>query len=469
MIRALAHQRNRFEALAPAGASVVSRAGHILVAFVLAGTFALSAPAAAFAEVLESDEIGNKTVAARGLSADACPDIGATHAILVGSDGTVYFSRDVNAEVKIASLTKIMTAVVALENAPLDLTVTVDNEAATVGESSAGLLEGDTMSLETALYALMVPSGNDAGIAIAKSVGAHMSGDAATGYDTFIAAMNAKAADLGMSHSVYTNPHGLDFDAFGDEDLHSSARDVATLVSYAMQNDTFRGIVDAGSTTITVTSADGTARNVALQTTDELMGVYDGICGVKTGTTDDAGYCFAGAVSRDAGELYSVVLDSPSSDERFSDTVALMDWAYANIAQRSLVNSDQYVEYLGAHVPLVAKVAHNDWVDVAVDATVADPDLSANVFAAFGPVQAKATFNELSGDVHAGDVIGSLVFMQDDNQIAQTDIIAAEDVAAPNFFQGIGVGFDRWIHSIQHQPTVAETQECYYTQALSDR
>ena len=197
MIRALAHQRNRFEALAPAGASVVSRAGHILVAFVLAGTFALSAPAAAFAEALESDEIGNKTVAARGLSADACPDIGATHAMLVGSDGTVYFSRDVNAEVKIASLTKIMTAVVALENASLDLTVTVDNEAATVGESSAGLLEGDTMSLETALYALMVPSGNDAGIAIAKSVGAHMSGDAATGYDTFIAAMNAKAADSG--------------------------------------------------------------------------------------------------------------------------------------------------------------------------------------------------------------------------------------------------------------------------------
>ena len=96
--------------------------------------------------------------------------------MLVGSDGTVYFSRDVNAEVKIASLTKIMTAVVALENAPLDLIVTVDNEAATVGESSAGLLEGDTMSLETALYALMVPSGNDAGIAIAKSVGAHMSG-----------------------------------------------------------------------------------------------------------------------------------------------------------------------------------------------------------------------------------------------------------------------------------------------------
>ena len=469
MISIFACQRNRFEALASAGASVVSRAGRILAACALAGTFALSAPAAAFAEVLDTDVIGDKTVAARDLSADQCPDIEATHAMLVGSDGTVYFSRDANAEVKIASLTKIMTAVVALENAPLDLTVTVDNEAATVGESSAGLLEGDSMSLETALYALMVPSGNDAGIAIAKSVGTHMSGDASTGYDTFIAAMNAKAADLGMDSSVYTNPHGLDFDAFGNENLHSNAKDVATLVSYAMQNETFRGIVDAGSTTITVTSADGTARNVALQTTDELMGVYDGICGVKTGTTDDAGYCFAGAVSREAGEFYSVVLDSPSSDERFSDTVALMDWAYANIAQRSLVNSSQYVDYLGAQVPLVAKVAHNDWVDVTVNATVADPGLTAAVFSAFGPVQAKASYNELSGDIHAGDVIGSLAFVQDDKQIAQTDIIAVEDVAAPNFFQGIGVGFDRWIRSIQHQPTVAETQECYYTQALSDR
>ncbi len=276
--------------------------------------------------------------------------------MLVGSDGTVYFSRDVNAEVKIASLTKIMTAVVALEKGPRPYR-DGRQRSSHGGGRARGFWKATPCRLKTALYALMVPSGNDAGIAIAKSVGAHMSGDAATGYDTFIAAMNAKAADLGMSHSVYTNPHGLDFDAFGDEDLHSSTRDVATLVSYAMQNDTFRGIVDAGSTTITVTSADGTARNVALQTTDELMGVYDGICGVKTGTTDDAGDRFAGAVSRDAGELYSVVLDSPSSDERFSDTVALMDWAYANIAQRSLVNSDQYVEYLGANVPLVAKVA----------------------------------------------------------------------------------------------------------------
>ena len=88
-----------------------------------------------------------------------------------GADGTVYFSRDASEPVKIASITKVMTAIVALENASLDTVVTVDEEAATVGESSAGLLQGDSMDLQTALYALMVPSGNDAAVAIAKCVG----------------------------------------------------------------------------------------------------------------------------------------------------------------------------------------------------------------------------------------------------------------------------------------------------------
>ncbi len=469
MISVSACQRNNSEALALAGASVVSRVGRVLASCALAGALACGVPALAFADVLDTDVVAGKTVAERGLSADECPDVQAAHAILVGANGEVYFSRDADAQVKIASITKVMTAVVALENAPLDLTVTVDNEAATVGESSAGLLEGDSMSLSTALLALMVPSGNDAGIAIAKSVGSHMSGDDATGYDTFVAAMNAKAAELGMDESVYTNPHGLDFDSFAGEDLHSSAKDVATLVSYAMQNDTFRDIVDSGSTTITVTGADGSDRDVALTTTDELMGVYDGICGVKTGTTDDAGYCFAAAVNRPQGEFYSVVLNSPTSDERFSDTVALMNWAYANVEQRSLVNTDQTVEYNGAAVPLAAKVAHNDWVDTTVDATVDDPSLSAEVFKAAGAVEQSMTFNELSGDVHAGDVVGHVTFSQDGETLAETDLIAAEDVAAPNFFEGIGVWFDRWIRGMQSQPTVAESQDLTYAAPISDR
>ena len=469
MISVSARQCNNSEASATAGASVVSRTARALLAALLVAACSSFFPASAFAEVYGSDLIVGKTVAERGLSDDECPDVEASHVMLVGADGTVYFSRDADAQVKIASITKVMTAVVALEKAPLDLTVTVDTEAATVGESSAGLLEGDSMDLNTALYALLIPSGNDAGIAIAKSVGAYMTGDESTGYDAFISAMNEKAAELGMSESLYTNPHGLDFGAFGSEELHSSAKDVATVVSYAMKNDTFREIVDAGDTTIAVNSSDGSQRAVSLISTDELIGVYDGICGVKTGTTDDAGYCFAAAVNRASGEFYSVVLDSPTSEDRFADTVELMDWVYGNLESRSLINTGQYVDYNGASVPLVAKVAHNDWVDTTIDATVADPDLTAEVFKVAGAVSAELTLDEQTGDIHAGDVMGTLVFSQDGKTIAQTNVIAVEDVAAPNFFEGIGVAIDRWIRGMQGQQLVAESQDLTASQPLSDR
>ncbi len=469
MISVSARQCNNVEASATAGASVVSRMGRVLLATALAAACSLCTPAFAFAEVFDTDLVMGKTVADRGLSEDECPDVEASNAILVGADGTVYFSREADAQVKIASITKVMTAVVALEQAPLDLAVTVDTEAATVGESSAGLLEGDSMDLNTALYALLIPSGNDAGIAIAKSVGAYMTGDESTGYDAFISAMNEKAAELGMSESLYTNPHGLDFGTFGSEDLHSSAKDVAVVVSYAMKNDTFREIVDAGDTTITVKSSNGSQRAVSLISTDELIGVYEGICGVKTGTTDDAGYCFAAAVNRAAGEFYSVVLNSPTSEDRFADTVELMDWVYDNLESRSLVNTSRYVDYNGTSVPLVAKVAHNDWVDTTIDATVADPDLTAEVFTVAGDVSAELTLNEQTGDVHAGDVLGTLVFTQDGKTIAQTKVIAVEDVAAPNFLEGIGVAFDRWIRGMQGQEVVAQSQDLMASQPLSDR
>lgn len=416
-------------------------------------------PLSALADVRPTDAIAGKTASERGLDASLCPDISAGNALLISSDGTVLFERDTDEPVKIASLTKVMTAIVALENASLDTVVTVDYEAATVGESSAGLLEGDTMSLETALYALMVPSGNDASIAIAKAVGEVMTGSQATAYDAFIDAMNAKAFEIGCRDTVFTNPHGLDFGAF-ESQCHSTARDVGVMVSYAMRNETFRGIVDAGDCTITVTGAQGAARAVSLTSTDELIGVYEGICGVKTGTTDYAGYCFAGAVSREAGEFYSVVLDAPTSADRFSDTVCLMDWVYANLASKRLVNTDSSVDVGGNTAPLVAEVAHTGWVDALVPATVDNPDVAATVFTLRGSIGQEVTYEELSESVSQGDVIGSITFTQDGETVAVCNLIAAADQPAPNIFQQFGVWFDRLIRNMQGQPTVAESV-CY--------
>lgn len=451
-----------------AGGCVARRFGLRIGAVAVALICALLLGAPAFADVLQTDVVAGKTVEERGLDEAQCLDISAPCAIVVGSNGETYFERSADEPCKIASLTKIMTAIVALESASLDTQITVDNEAATVGQSSAGLLEGDTMDLETALYALLVPSGNDAAIAIANTLGASMATDGQSAQEAFVAAMNAKAAEIGCADTTFDNPHGLDYDAWAG-DAHSTARDVATMVTYAMQNDTFRAVVGGGSTTITVTGANGLARSIALESTDELMGSYEGLCGVKTGTTDEAGYCFAGACSRDEGELYTVVLNAPSSEERFSDTAAMLDWTYEAIRTVPLISAPSTVDYQGNASPLVASVAQSDWPDSTVPTTVDDPSLSAELFTLAGPVSQEVSFETLEGDIQAGDVVGSLTFTQDGETVAECDLVAAQDAPAPDFFQKIGVWWDRLFRNMQGQPTVAESA-CYNNTAeLADR
>lgn len=128
-------------------------------------------PGTAWADVRSSDVITGATVEMRGLPEDECPSIDAEYACLMAEDGTVLFERKADEQVPIASITKVMTALVALENAPLDTRVEVSRYAASVGESTAGLQAGDVMTLDQALSALLVPSGNDAAVAIAESVG----------------------------------------------------------------------------------------------------------------------------------------------------------------------------------------------------------------------------------------------------------------------------------------------------------
>ena len=243
---------------------------------------ALTAPSA-YADVRDTDIICGASYAEQARAAEDQPDIVAAAAIVVGQDGTAYFERDADAEVKIASLTKVMTAIIALENAQPDDTITVDQRAATVGQSTADLKEGDKLPLSEALKGLMMPSGNDAAMAIATSVGALIDPQSDDPYQTFIDAMNTKAAELGMDHTVFANPHGLDFDGW-EGDFHSTARDVATMFAHAMKNEAFRSIVADTDNHITVTSADGSERTIELKQRNEILG-QDGNIGGKTGGT----------------------------------------------------------------------------------------------------------------------------------------------------------------------------------------
>lgn len=281
-----------------------------------------SMPESAFADVRKADVVMGETVDSRGLSVSQCPNVEAEYVIVMGADGTVYFERNSTSPAQIASITKIMTALVALEVANSETVITVSDNAAYVGESSASLQSGDVLTFDAALKGLMLSSGNDAAIAIAESIGAILSGGTAEGSDAeqvFIDRMNAKAAEMGLIDTVFRNPHGLD-DGYYEGDQHSCAADVALMAKTAMENESFRSIVATPETTISVTHADGTQGSLYLTSTDILLGTYEGACGIKTGFTNAAGYCFAGASNRGGQDIYAIVLNSSDEFARFADT-----------------------------------------------------------------------------------------------------------------------------------------------------
>ena len=393
-------------------ASCATTAGHaermsfactLVIAFLLS-LFAICAlPVQAHAEVLKADIVGGATVGERGLSVAECPSIDAEFAVLMDSDGNVLFSRLGDDESQIASLTKVMTAIVAIDNAPADLHISVS-----------------------------------AALAIAEAVGSSMiASNPSLGDDpveVFVAAMNAKAAELGCTNTVYENPHGLDDEEYAGE-LHSTAHDQALVARCAMSYQRIREIVSGGSTTIQVTR-EGAKESIDLETTDLLLEMYDKAIGIKTGVTLLAGPSFMGAANNEGREFYSVVLGSSDEYQRFIDTQTLFEWGYEHVANLKLANSDKYASMgRGAEareVPVIADVAHLDWPDKTVSATMADPNASITIFDLEGNVSQVVELNELHGNVRAGDKVGTITFKQHNEVIAQQDLVACQDLAAPN-------------------------------------
>lgn len=444
------------------------------------GLCAALVPAMAFGEVRKDDLVGGETVELRGMPASSAPAIAANYSILVDSDGNVYFERSADERTQIASITKMMTALVALEAVPLDFTLTVSQRAASVGESTAQLVAGDTLSLEDALVGLMIPSGNDAAIAIAECVGqkilddAQANGESAldvdgqpidasaenAAYDAFVGKMNERAKELGCDSTRFTNPHGLDFDEWNDEDMYSTARDIATIASYAMGEPAFRDIVSGSKDVITV-ERNGAPKDIQLHSTDELLGVYPDACGIKTGFTDKAGQCFAGAFMRDGRYMYAIVLDSTTNEQRFDDAQSLYEWERASETDYPLAHSDETttMELAGvtSDVPVIGYIALPAWRGKTVPVTLANPEATVRVSSIFGNVSQEVTFDNLAGGVDVGEVVGKVNFYQDNELIASQDLIACESVPDPNMFDIIANGFGGVVDFFTGNDSTAES------------
>ncbi len=208
-----------------------------------------------------------------------------------------------------ASTTKMMTAIVALENSNLDDQVIVSEDAAAIGESEIDLVPGETWRMEDLLRALLMRSANDAAVAIAEHVGGSVPG--------FVRLMNETAVELGLADSHFMNPHGLD-----QEGHFSSARDLLNTALIGMEDPLFAEIVGTRSSTFP-DAPDGEER--VASTTNALLSTFEGAIGVKTGFTDDAGLTMVAAAERDGRRLYAVVM---GSSDHFADSAALLRYGF---------------------------------------------------------------------------------------------------------------------------------------------
>ena len=245
----------------------------------------------------------------------------AASAVLIEAEsGRVLYEQNADEERLIASTTKIMTAVVALEACPLEDVVEVKPTHMAEG-SSMYLRSGETLTLETLLYGLMLSSGNDAALAVADHCG--------PGVEAFVGKMNAKAAELGMEHTSFANPNGLD-----DPNHYSTARDMAILASYAMQNESFARIVSTKSITI------GDRRMV---NHNKLLSRYEGCIGLKTGFTKAAGRTLVSCAERDGMRLVAVTLNDGND---WLDHAALYDYGFSNFhMERPSLPTEQLILY----------------------------------------------------------------------------------------------------------------------------
>ena len=432
---------------------LVKRSAQLTVGLACAVALVAGIPSVAGAQVLTTDNICGKAADARGIAAEDLPDIDASNAFVMGKNGTVYYARSADEQVKIASITKVMTAILAVENCKMDEKITVSNAAAAVGNSTAGLLEGDELTVEQALRGLMIPSGNDAAIALAEHVGKKLDLKTKDAVATFVKAMNERAKKLGCTGTLFENPHGLDFDEWAG-DMHSTAHDVALMMQEAMKDDTIREVMASKDPWIEVTGADGSDHSHSMDTHNVLLG-QDGNIGGKTGTTDDAGYCFASVYNRNGDEIYTVVLNSSTTDQRFADTATLASWYYDHKVTVDIANTQKKTANGN---PLMARVSQTDWTDKTIDATLADPTAQATVFSLAGEVTEKVSYDDLSGTVHVGDKVGSVTLKQDGTKIAVMDLVADEEGTGPNPIEWLLVKLDRLGRRIDNRPLKAESE-----------
>ncbi len=262
----------------------------------------------------------------------------ATSYLLLDADTNVVLAeRYADKTLPMASTTKIMTCILAIENGNLNDKVQITQESQGVEGSSVYLVAGEKLTLEELLYGLMLESANDAAVAIAIHIGGNV--------ETFVQMMNKKAADIGMLSTHFCNAHGLP-----QEGHYSTARDMSRLMDYCMEDDSFCRFTSMQSCQIS--APEGKKR--FLSNHNKLLRSYDGCNGGKTGYTKTAGRCLVSAAERNGKQLICVTLSDPND---WKDHAALFDFGFGLYEIRELIaprSVDEQISVVGGEMKTVA-------------------------------------------------------------------------------------------------------------------
>jgi D-alanyl-D-alanine carboxypeptidase (penicillin-binding protein 5/6) len=335
-------------------------------------------------------------------AATSPPPVDARAALLVdGHTGETLFAENPDRRLPMASLTKLMTALLTMENAKQDKVVRVSGPAPSVGESTIDLQEGERLPVRDLLAAALVQSANDAAYALATYVGGSVS--------KFVRMMNERASELGLDHTHYVVPDGLDTPGH-----YSSARDIYTLAREDMRHALFRRIVKRTGGQI--------AGGRSLYAWNDLLRTYPGTIGIKTGHTDLAGWSEIAAARRAGVTMYAVILGDPTRARRNRDLSAILDWGFGHYARVTLISrlrayATADVPFSDQQVPLVAE-------NRAKESVRLDHPLVERVVAP----------ETLDLPVHQGDRVGEILVYDGDKVVARRALVSTMTVSDPSVF-----------------------------------
>lgn len=349
---------------------------------------------------------------------DGAPDVQAPSAIVVElSTGDVVFGRRQDVQRGIASTTKLMTALVALEREPdLGRRITVPSYPASAGESLANLHAGDRMTLRDLLTGMMLPSGNDAASAIARAIGGSV--------PRFVELMNDRSRELGLD-ARFRNPIGLDA-----EGHHASAADLVKLTLLLRRFDAFKEIVDRRTATLTSASPDITVVN-----RNRLVQQYPWVDGVKTGHTRASGYALVGSARRRGISVISVVLGTDSEAQRDSDSLALLRYATARYDRVRALRRGATV----GRLPL-------RWREQSVAIVAAETVTRTARKGERLTTRVRGLPTDVEGPLPRGSRLGTIEVLQRDRVVARVAAVTAEEVAAATFLERLDDHLERgWV------------------------